>query len=59
MCVCVCVYSIADYLLHNLYRWLSWPGSALYDPALHRALQSVMAKLFAQVRTHTHTHTHT
>jgi hypothetical protein len=32
-----------------LYRWVSSPGSATYDAALHRALQGVMAKLFAQV----------
>jgi hypothetical protein len=36
-------------MLRNLYRWLCNPGSALHDPALQRAVTSLMGKLFAQV----------
>ncbi|GFH23251.1 DNA polymerase epsilon catalytic subunit, partial [Haematococcus lacustris] len=43
------VNEIADNLLQSLYRWLSNPGSHLYDPALQRAVQGLMAKLFAQL----------
>ncbi|KAF5838378.1 hypothetical protein DUNSADRAFT_2987 [Dunaliella salina] len=40
---------IADALLQSLYRWVCHPSSALRDPALQTALQTLMAKLFAQL----------
>jgi hypothetical protein len=43
------VLRIADGLLQSLYRWVCHPASALRDPALQTALQTLMAKLFAQV----------
>ena len=41
--------SIADHLLQHLYRWLSSPSSQLHHPTLHRAVNGLMGKLFAQL----------
>uniref|UniRef100_UPI00358EBC15 DNA polymerase epsilon catalytic subunit A isoform X2 n=1 Tax=Myxine glutinosa TaxID=7769 RepID=UPI00358EBC15 len=39
----------ADNQLIHFYRWLSFPSSLLYEPALHRSLHSMMSKLFLQL----------
>ena len=38
----------ADTQLIHFYRWLSYPSSLLYEPALHRSLHNMMSKLFLQ-----------
>ena len=40
---------IADHLLQHLYRWVSSPASQLHHASLHRAVNTLMAKLFAQL----------
>jgi DNA polymerase epsilon subunit 1 len=39
----------ADALLMNAYRWLSSPSSMMYEPALHRLVQSLMKKVWLQL----------
>ena len=39
----------ADTLLMNVYRWICTPTSALYEPALHSMLLSMMRKVRLQL----------
>lgn len=41
--------SSADLFIAHFYRWVSNPHSRLYDPVLHKALHSLMKKVFWQL----------
>ena len=47
----VLIHSIqyAEVLIENIYRWMSSPGSYLYDPAMLTYLHSLMKKIFLQL----------
>ena len=39
---------LADRMLAGIYRWMSNPAAALYDPMLHRVVRDISAKVFMQ-----------
>ena len=40
---------LADVLLHNLWRWVGSPKSAMYSQSLHLAVSALQRKMLAQL----------